>query len=163
VRVAAEIQSLRTEDDVAAVTMTLADGVVVQSLFSFGVAARDEWTVYGDRGVLHLDRYASYGVSVDPPHAESRPRAALRRIGRAWRGPMLRDRLFAPGRDPSFRAALVDFAAAVRGRSNGDRPLLADGCRSLEVVLAAESSSASGRPVEIAGAPAGAGVRSRAS
>ena len=148
VRVAADIQSLHFEHDVASVSMTLADGVVLQSLFSFGVAARDEWTMYGDRGVLHLDRHASFGVSVDPLEVQSRSRAAFRHIGQALRGPMLRHRLRSPGRDPSFRTALRDFAAAIRGQSNADRPLLADGRRSLEVVLAAELSAETGRPVE---------------
>lgn len=148
VRVAADIQSLRSEHDVAAVSMTLANGVVLQSLFSFGVAARDEWTVYGDRGVLHMDRHSSFGVSVDPLEVQSRPRAAFRHIGQALRGPMLRHRLRSPGRDPSFGTALRDFAAAIRGQSNADRPILADGRRSLGVVLAAEFSAETGRPVE---------------
>ncbi len=154
VRVAADIHSLRTEHDVASVSMTLADGVVVQSLFSFGIAARDEWTVYGDSGILHLDRHYSFGVSVDPPAAESRSRVAFRRVAQALRGPMLWERLRSPGRDPSFRTALRDFAAAIRGEANADRPLLADGCRSLDVVLAAELSAESGQPVECAEPPA---------
>jgi predicted dehydrogenase len=122
----------------------------MQSLFSFGVAARDEWTVYGDSGVLHFDRHYSFGVSVDPPAAESRYRVAFRRIGQALTGPMLRERLRSPGRDPSFGTALRDFAAAIRGHKNGDRPLLADGCRSLDVVLAAECSAETGHPAECA-------------
>jgi predicted dehydrogenase len=150
VRIAADIQSIRTEDDVASVSMRLANGVVVQSLFSFGVAARDEWTVYGDSGILHLDRHYSFGVSIDPPAAESRSRVAFRRIGQALRGPMLLERLRSPGRDPSFGAALRDFASAIRGQANADRPLLADGCRSLEIVLAAEFSAERGQPVECA-------------
>ena len=155
VRIAADIQSRRSEHDVASVSMTLANGVVLQSLFSFGVAARDEWTVYGDSGVLHMDRHSSFGVSVDPLEVQSRVRAACRHLGQALRGPMLRHRLRSPGRDPSFGTALRDFAAAIRGQSNANRPLLADGRRSLEVVLAAEFSAEIGRPVEFTEPAAG--------
>ncbi len=162
VRVEAEIQSLRTEHDVASISMTLAGDVVVQSLFAFGVAARDEWTVYGERGVLYLDRHYSFSVSVDPPVAESRSRRMLRRIGEALRGPMLREHLRSPGRDPSYTSALRDYAAAIRGQVNADRPLLVDGCRSLGVVLAAERSAETGRPTEYE-EPAADSVLSRAS
>ena len=163
VQVIADIKSLRTEHDVAAVSMTLADGVVVQSLFSFGAAARDEWIVYGDRGVLRLDRYSTFGVSLAPTDAESRPRAALRACRQVLRGPMLRQRLCGAGRDPSFRAALADFAAAIRGEPNIDRPNVTDGCRSLDLVLAAERSAATARPVEVADVSTACRFRSKVS
>ena len=58
------------------------------------------------------------------------------------------DRLLGRSRERSFEAALARFVAAARTGRPGE-PNLADGLRSLAVVLAAEESARTGRAVTV--------------
>jgi hypothetical protein len=66
------------------------------------------------------------------------------------RGRHVLDRLFARSRERSFEAALACFGAAA-GAGLPSKPDLADGFRSLRVVLAAEESARTGRSIAVEG------------
>jgi len=148
--VRATIRSLASDEDLAAVTMTLDGGVLVQSLFQIGARAEDRIEVYGQEGTMVVDRFRSLHPEIaDWPAPFSR----LRRLGRAMAvaatSPLLRDDLLAPTRDPSYASAMRYFADCVRtGRAPS--PNLLDGRRSLAVVIAAETSARTGRVVPVA-------------
>ena len=57
-------------------------------------------------------------------------------------------KLRAPWHEPSYRKALLQFVAAVRGDRQA-MPDLVDGYRSLEVICAAEQSAQAGRSISL--------------
>lgn len=145
VSVSAVLTSEITEQDGARLELETDGGVVAQSVFSFRSALADVIELVGERGTLRLDRHAAsltvrlgrrrgYGTRAH----RVLPNAAIA----AWRI----ERLWRPPADPSYRNALRDFAAQVRGAAPRTATL-ADGLRSLEVVLAAEEAARTGRSV----------------
>ena len=62
--VQAVIESRRTEDDYAALTMTLEDEAVVQSTFFLGARQEDRFEIYGTGGKLVIDRFRSLRVEL---------------------------------------------------------------------------------------------------
>lgn len=147
----AEIMQIRataasdsSEQDSASVEMTLDNGVIAQSFYSFRSGYSERMTVFGDRGQLEVDR-----------HAGSLVLRRSRRIGygarRAMIAPDLRDlawklrRIVRPAHDPSYRAALRSFV-----QKDATLPSLADGEMSLRAVIAAEESALTGKPVVMA-------------
>jgi predicted dehydrogenase len=148
VEVDATVRSVATEADTAALSLRLAGGVTVQSLFSMTAAQEDVVVVQGTRGVLVADRYRSE-VRVEPSVPAGGRRAQVAAATRASsalaRGAW---RTLRPRPDPSFAAGLAAFAAAVQGTGPAE-PSLAAGRRSLAVVLAAEEADATGRPVTV--------------
>jgi len=146
--VSASLRSVRGEEDTAGLRMVLADGVLVESLFSSSAIDDDRFEVYGTGGWLAVDRYRSseleQGAAAAPVYGRG---ARLRReLGSALRG--LR-RVARGAGEPSYRAALACFAAATRGTADPS-PDVEDGVRSLEIVLAAEESARTGRTVAVA-------------
>jgi predicted dehydrogenase len=140
---------VRYEDDTAGLRMVLADGVVVESLFSSSAIDDDRFEVYGTGGWLAVDRYGSPELERGAPAPVYGRGARLRReLGAAVRG--LR-RVARSAGEPSYRAALACFAAAARGTGDAS-PDLDDGVRSLEIVLAAEEAARSGRTIAVAAA-----------
>jgi predicted dehydrogenase len=151
-QVSASLRSLRGEGDTAGLRMVLADGVVVESLFSSSAIDDDRFEVYGTDGRLGVDRYGSAALERDAsPPAYGRGARLRRELASALRG--LRG-VARGGGEPSFRAALARFAAATRGNADPS-PDLEDGLRSLEIVLAAEEAARTGRTVALAAASAG--------
>lgn len=147
--VTASVRSVRSEDDTAAVTLTLASGLPVQLLASISAPAEDRMEVVGDEAALRLDRFRSRRVRIDPAHPGGgrvdRVRRGLAFLGRT--PAELRDVLVPPG-EPSFATALHAFTvAAARGAQA--TPTIADGYRSLRVVAAAEESSRTGAAVSV--------------
>jgi predicted dehydrogenase len=144
----AELRSLRGEDDSATLELRLADGTLVQSLFSLSAVDEERFEVYGTEGKLTVDRCYALDVDVRPA---TRERDRLRRAARAARrlrhASFLITRTRAPACEPSYPLALGRFVAAVRGEAAPD-PDLADGYRSLAVIEAALESAESGRAVE---------------
>jgi predicted dehydrogenase len=144
----AELRSQRGEDDSATVELRLADGTLVQSLFSLSAVDEERFEVYGSEGKLTVDRCYALDVDVRPATRErDRVRRAARGIRRLRHAPFLVTRTRAPAREPSYALALERFVAAVRGELPAE-PDLADGYRSLAVVEAALEAARTGRPVE---------------
>ena len=147
--VSATLRSVRTEDDDASITMTLASGLRVDARASFVTVRENRFEVLGDAGRIVVDRVAGR-MRIDPlePPAgrPTRLRGAARGIAAA---PRAVRSILAPVGDPSYRGALSAFVRATRERSHPS-PDLDDGERSLEVVLAAETAAREGRttPVE---------------
>lgn len=139
--VRASVTSDSSEQDSASVEMTLENGVIAQSFYSFRSGYSERVTVFGDKGHLEVDR-----------HAGSLVLRRSRKIGygsrRAMIAPHMRDvpwklrRLVRPGHDPSYRAALHAFV-----ENDETLPSLADGEMSLRAVIAAEESALTGKPV----------------
>ncbi len=147
--VSAELRSQRAEHDSAIVQMQLADGLLIQSFFSFSAIDEDRFEIYGQAGKLTVDRYRSLDVDITEPGAEF---SLLSRIARRLR-PFANIRyplkkLLAPWHEPSYREALSRFVMAVRGEGTAT-PDLMDGYRSLEVICAAERSAQAGQTVSL--------------
>jgi myo-inositol 2-dehydrogenase/D-chiro-inositol 1-dehydrogenase len=133
---AAQLRSMRTEEDTATVQMKTALGVTVQALVSTSAAEDHRFEIVGSAGRLAVDPWRM---------------AAPERFGLAG-GAGRRDRLrrltpsrllHRPDYRGPFRGALAAFVAAVRaGRPVG--PDLADGLASLAVVEAAQRAADSG-------------------
>lgn len=143
--VSASWRTQRTEHDTAVLQMRLDDGLLVQSFFSLSGVEEDRVEIYGQEGKLTVDRSLSLDVDISPitvRHARARQ---LVRTLRALRGiPHAVDKIMSPGREPSYRAALAHFAAAIRfGRRA--TPDFCDGYQSLAVVEAAERCATTGR------------------
>lgn len=146
----AETRSLLSEDDTAVVHLRLDGGLVVQSLFSLCTADEDRFEIYGRAGRLAVDRVVSFDVEVAGPVADLARSGWLKRAFSSL--PPVRAlvaRLRSPLREPAYDGAFERFASAVRG-TDDPSPDLLDGYRSLQVVLAAEESARTGRPVTIA-------------
>ncbi|MCU0625160.1 MAG: Gfo/Idh/MocA family oxidoreductase [Gemmatimonadaceae bacterium] len=145
--VSAVTRSVRHEDDAAALQLECADGVVAQLLVSAGSRDEQQVEVVGSRATVRVVRGAmrqpELVVATDAHPRWTRLRRALGALD-----PRLH--VVAPWRDPSHARALATFVAAIRGAPL-DYPTIADGRRSLEVVLAAEQSAATG--VRVACAP----------
>jgi len=127
--VTARIWSEQSEDDSAALELRLDGDLPVQCFFSTAAFDADRFELYGTARSLRVDR---------------------------MRPTTLRDRVFAPRRERSFEVALARFVSAARmppQRRGAAGASLADGLRSLEVVLAAEESDRTGVATPI-GSPA---------
>jgi myo-inositol 2-dehydrogenase/D-chiro-inositol 1-dehydrogenase len=135
--VAATVASLRTEDDVAWLTLTMQSGVTVESRASLASAQENRFEVVGEGGTLHVDRLENRMElrTLEPPWSRA---ARLRReVARAAGG--VRAAL-ATASDPSYARALGAFVQAA-GTGVATRPDPHDGERSLAVVLTAEAAA----------------------
>jgi predicted dehydrogenase len=136
VSAAAQLRSVRTEDDMATVRMETALGVTAQALVSTSAAERHRFEIVGTEGGLAVDpwRMASperFGLSAGSDRANRIRRLAPSRL------------LHRPDYRAPFHRALAAFAAAVHaGRSVA--PDLVDGLASLAVVEAAQRGAESG-------------------
>lgn len=150
VEVSARLASRRSEDDTAWVQCWLAGGLVAQSFFSFAAIDEDRFEICGDRGKLIADRLRGWSLETMPATADhsriSPVRRLVSRVASAGRSPLLRRRLFAPGSEISYGRALARFVDTARSGRPAS-PGLADGLRSLQIVVAAEQSARSNRPV----------------
>lgn len=140
--VGAELESEASEDDIARVELRTAGGVAVDGLFSYRAARCDVLRIVGTAGVLELDRYA-------PALRLSLTRRDTGDVRRRRDPPVWQPRLWQlrrrlrPGYEPSYGRAIDAFVGVLRG-SERPLPSLADGLRSLEVVLAAEDAARAG-------------------
>jgi predicted dehydrogenase len=143
-----EVHSRITEHDEAWVRMTTRGGVVARSFFSFRAGRADFLEFLGERGTLRVDRHL-------PRLSLRRPRRFGYGVRSAWLSPGPQTlawrltRLVRPSYESSYRRALADFVDVLRG-APARGASLDDGLRSLEIVLAAETSSREGRPVSLA-------------
>ena len=118
--------SVAGEGDTATLELRLASGLPVQILVSLAAPEEDRIEIRGSDGQLTIERHRRRHLS---------------------------DRVLARSRERSFEAALAQFVAAARAGQTVE-PNLHDGLRSLEVVLAAEESAQSGRPLAVERGPA---------
>jgi predicted dehydrogenase len=162
--VSASIQSVTCEEDTASLQMTLepvaaasasarpalsCDRVPAQMFCSWNSSDEDRLEMFGTRGRLSYDRYASLGLQfrgAGPHHSRGRLlHANLPGLTPAVAAARLR----APLGDPSYAPALRYFIDCVRdGRAPS--PSLVDGLRSVQVVAAAQESARLARPVTLA-------------
>ena len=150
--VSASVRSVRSEDDNAWSTLTMAGGIRVESRVSFTSRQENRLEVTGEEGTLMVDRIEgrlSFEVGVRWTRSE-RIAGAVARLRDLPAG--LRAAL-APPRDPSYRMALSAFVRAI-GEGSHPEPDIEDGERSLAVVLAAEAAARDGRRIAVAPAPA---------
>ncbi|HVG30757.1 MAG TPA: Gfo/Idh/MocA family oxidoreductase [Pyrinomonadaceae bacterium] len=149
--VSADVWSRRGEDDCAALRLRLSGGLIVQSFFSTAAVEEDRLEIYGDAGKLGVDRYLSLDVRVtDPTLRGARVKRLRGALGALRHGAYLLEKLRAPANEPSYATALLAFVAAARGVVSRDvKPDLEDGFRSLAVVVAAEESARTRRPVTV--------------
>ena len=147
-RVSATSASVVSEQDGAWLDLHLGGGAVAQCAFSFRGGLADHLELIGERGTLRIDRHSGslslrlrrrWGYGTRGARPIPSPDLAVWRIRRPLRGPA----------DPSFAAAIAAFVEQVRG-GPAECASLADGLRSLEVVLAAEESVRQGRPLACA-------------
>lgn len=117
----ARVSSVAEDGDTATLELRLATGLPVQTLVSLAAPDEDRVEIHGLDGRLTIDRHRNRHLS---------------------------DRLFARSRERSFEAALASFGVAARAGLPSE-PDLADGFRSLRVVLAAEESARTGRSVAV--------------
>lgn len=148
--VRASLRSRHAEDDCALLDLQLATGVPVQSFFAFGTSEADRLEVWGERGALRVDRSASLDVEHLAPRRGRAARVAetVRAIAGWRRIPFVLEKLRSPLHEPSYRAALEHFAAAVRGDVIAE-PDLTDGLASLAVIDAAERAARTGAAVAV--------------
>ena len=145
----AEMRSQLCEDDSAALQMRLSNGLLVQSFFSLSAVDEDRFEIYGQGGKIAVDRYRSLFVEINDSGRISGRLQWLKYALRSMiRSPYLAERILAPRSEPSYRAALVHFAAVVRGKQPA-RPDLSDGYRSLAVIEAAKESARVGRVARV--------------
>ena len=126
--------------------MRLGDGVPAQVFVSFGTAEEAVFEVHGQRGKVMVNRYQSLAAQVSGARVDGRLRRLRNSIAAVCELPYFVQMLRAEANEPSFAAALADFLGAIRGRHSACPDVL-DGYRSLSVVLAAEESARTGRPV----------------
>jgi predicted dehydrogenase len=151
VQIFARTSSHITEDDNAMLEYKTSEGIHIQSYFSINSVDEDKIKVYGTRGKLSADRYNSLNVEIKSGESSRHGRLSnLRQLARSLlRNPNgFKDRILAPGREPSFEAAFRHFASAVRGR-HAASPDIADGYRCIAILEAAEESARSGRMVSL--------------
>lgn len=158
--VSAELRSHESEEDCATVRLSLTNGAVVQSFFSFASVEDDRIIVFGERGRVVLDRYGAHDVHVDAPLASAR---GLAKVARLTRAPIairyaLRKRR-SPMHEPSYAAALEHFVDAVGGSPYLGASFV-DGLRVAAVIDAAERSARSGMTESLAEVNGAAGSTS---
>ncbi len=132
--------------NIASLGMHVGGGIHAQCFVSFNSAYADWIEIAGSQGTLRLDRHRASLTRTDPRRVGYGPRHSVVRSGISdigWRA----RRMVRRSEDPSYYRSLEAFVQMVRGER---APLasLADGERSLEVILAAEESARSGLPVE---------------
>jgi predicted dehydrogenase len=131
----------------ARISLAMKRGATAQSFFSFRTARADYLEFIGERGTLLLDRH--------------RPALGLRVARRLGYGTRSKNvvpdasvakwrlrRLTSPSYEPSYANALAAFAGAIQGKPHTGATLT-DAAKSLDAVLAAESSALTGSRVSL--------------
>jgi len=139
----------------AAVTATLANGVIVSAMFTEGLKALNELEIFGDKGHVKLSMYDFDGLDFTPvwewPGTMGPRLRRFKQTLRAFPGALRRKRT---GGDwaGSYQTEWQHFVDCLKA---GKPPEcgLAEGRRALTIGLAAMASLAEARPVRIADAP----------
>jgi predicted dehydrogenase len=160
--VSASVQSATCDEDTACVQMALepagdaagtparaGEAIPAQMFCSWNSSEEDRLEIFGTRGRLSYDRYASLGLQfrgAGPHHSRGR---LLRANQPGLAATFAAARLRAPLVEPSYAPALQYFIDCVRG-GRAPSPSLASGLRSVQVVAAAQESARLARPVTLA-------------
>ncbi len=149
----AEVQartfSAHSEGATATLQMRMQSGVLVNSTFSYGTVDDDRFEIYGDRGLLRIDRYLSARCQVIPAsNQQARVRQMTAAMDFLWRPGVLLQKRKSPGHEPSYAIAMQAFVNAVRSKGRVE-PNVSDGYRALAVISAAEESARSGSGVSV--------------
>jgi predicted dehydrogenase len=124
----------------------------MESRVSFATVGENRFEVLGDEGRIVVDRLAGR-IRVDSLDAPAGTAArALRAATRVARIPRAVRSILSPPADPSYRNALSTFARAARDRTSPS-PDIADGERSLAIVLTAEIAARDGRRLSVDAPP----------
>jgi predicted dehydrogenase len=147
--VRAQTYSGHSEEATATLQMRLESGLLIGSSFSYGTVDDDRYEIYGERGLLRIDRHLSVRCQLIPI---ANQRARLRQMASAlnflWRPSFTLERRRAPGHEPSYAKAMQAFVDAVRAK-RPVQPSLADGYRALAVIAAAEDSVRTGSATRV--------------
>jgi predicted dehydrogenase len=149
VEVKAQTSSALAEAATATLQIRLENGLLINSIFSFGTVDDDHYDIFGDLGLLRVNRHLSTRCQVIPARNQ---RARLRQIQASLDfllhpGALLEKRR-AAAHEPSYATSLAAFVGAIRtGRR--DVPDLADGYRALSVIAAAEESAKTRSPARV--------------
>jgi predicted dehydrogenase len=147
-QVHADIRTRRSEADTVCLQMRLASGLVVQSLFAFGVADEERFEIQGCDGTLTVDRSRQQDVRFERHGGRwRRLRRAVHELAQMAHAPYVLEKRFVPGHEPSHRIALGRFVAAAAGDGPPPTPDLDDGYACVAVLDAAERSARDGRAV----------------
>ncbi|MDQ6886160.1 MAG: Gfo/Idh/MocA family oxidoreductase [Gemmatimonadota bacterium] len=142
--VSAELRSVYSEDDTAALQLAMGNDIIAQCFFTFGGVEEDRIEIHGSAGKMTVDRYRSRDVEVSAPLARRHALDVMAPV-RALNGlPHVVRKLRSPGQEPSYRVALERFIAATRAGTSASPDFL-DGYMSLAVIDAAERSALIGR------------------
>ena len=149
VEVKAQISSTVGDGASATLAMQLANGVLVNSFFSFGTVDEDRLEIYGDEGLLRVNRHSSTRCHVISIRNQ---RTRLRQIQASLdflsRPRALLEKRRAVFHEPSYAEAIGAFLRAIRTGEPG-YPDLSDGFRALSVIVAAEESAKSGSSARV--------------
>jgi predicted dehydrogenase len=147
--VSAMAQPLRSADDNVILHCRLANGLLVQSLFSSVAVDEERFEIYGQNGKLTVDRAYDLQSEISPPRHRARRWKKLLHHLIALRGsPYVFQKLRAPWREPSYAASLAAFVKAV-ATNQQFAPDLHDGFRSLATLIAAQESLRTSRVVSV--------------
>jgi predicted dehydrogenase len=147
--VSASIISTAHPEDTTSLEITMNSGLTVQSFFSTSAGDVDMIEIYGERGLLQVDRYLSLNVTVtDYPARLSRGGQVARTLGSLQHAPYLLEKMRAANHEPSYKHILEQFINAIQ-QNKSVPPTLEDGYRCLQVVAAAQESARAGQRVTL--------------
>ena len=144
-----------TLNERAAVTATMANGVIASAIFTEGLKDANELEIYGQEGRLRVSLYDFDGLDVTPrseyPGSMKTRARRLKQALVAFPGAIQRART---GGDwaGSYQSEWQHFVQCIRDAKQPECGLQ-EGRRALQVGLAAMASLSSGTPIEIAAAP----------
>jgi len=146
--VAAKIESRRSDEDLADLTLRTRRGCVVNLEVAFGESFHDRLEFHGSDGILWMDRGRSLDVGVSKAARRtlvSRGRAVIPTPSRLR---FLAESRRSPYRDTSFNIALKSFVNAAVSRQ-ATHPDMTDGMAALRVIGAVRESASTGNTVTV--------------
>lgn len=153
IEVAAQIHSVRHEEDTAATTLVLDNRVLVQGFFSQSAIERDLWEFEGENGRLRIDRYNMTRVELTRAGELGLKHQFLRAAKKVSPNSALHSARYThrkirePNASPSYRGAWNSFIEAMRGGYDSTLATPPDGLRNLEIIHALEESARQKRNV----------------
>lgn len=148
-QISARLGSRVSPLDSAFLELSLADGLMVQSFILKSGVEEDRLEIYGEKGKLTVDRHRSLDIELTRSSSTiSRARWRRKALGRLLQSGYARKKLIAPRSEPSYRAALGHFVAAILD-GHPASPDFLDGLRSLAVLEAAERSESRRKRIDL--------------
>jgi predicted dehydrogenase len=147
--VRAQTFSGHSDEATATLQMRMESGMLVSSTFSYGTVDEDRYEIYGDRGLLRIDRHLSVCCQLIPvANQRARLRQIASALGFVWHPGIILDKRRAAGHEPSYAKAMQAFVTAIREKRLVE-PSLSDGYRALAVIAAAEDSARTGSATRV--------------